>query len=92
MVLYVDRPGNIASCPSCSSMRSRRLYFAVRSPRAGAPALICPAPVATAISDIESSVVSPERWLIIVPQFVSCAKFIAVRVSEIVPIWFIFIV
>ena len=28
-------------------MRSSRLYFAVRSARAGAPVLICPAPVAT---------------------------------------------
>src|SRR3989304_1755185 len=47
--------------PSSSSMRRRRLYLAVRSPRAGAPALIWPQPVATARSAIVVSSVSPLR-------------------------------
>src|SRR5579863_2106595 len=56
-----ERPGNSASAPSCSSMRSSWLYFAVRSERQGAPVLICPQPVATARSAIVTSSVSPER-------------------------------
>ena len=35
-----DRPGNSASEPSSSSMRSSWLYLATRSLRAGAPVLI----------------------------------------------------
>ena len=54
-------------------MCSRRLYFATRSPRAGAPDLIWPAPVATTRSAIVVSSVSPERWLITVPQLAFCA-------------------
>ena len=48
-------------------MRSSRLYFAVRSPRDGAPALIWPAFVATAMSETVVSSVSPDRWLMTVP-------------------------
>ena len=42
-------------------MRSRRLYLATRSLRAGAPVLICPALQATAMSAMEVSSVSPLR-------------------------------
>ena len=45
-------------------MRSKRLYFATRSERHGAPVLIWPAFVATARSAMVVSYVSPERWLI----------------------------
>src|SRR5262249_61610509 len=62
--LKTDRPGKVASAPSCSSMRSSWLYFATRSERDGAPVLIWPQPVATARSAIVVSSVSPERWLI----------------------------
>src|SRR6266540_7494089 len=54
-------PAYRAESPKASSMRSSWLYFAVRSERAGAPVLICPAPVATARSAIVASSVSPER-------------------------------
>ena len=56
-----DGPGYDAAGPRRSSMRSSWLYLAVRSPRAGAPVLICPAPVATARSAMKVSSVSPER-------------------------------
>lgn len=49
-----------------AAMARRRLYLATRSPRAGAPDLICPQPVATARSAMKVSDVSPERWEIIV--------------------------
>ena len=55
------QPGNCASAPSCSSMRSSWLYFATLSDLDGAPVLICPHPVATARSAIVVSSVSPER-------------------------------
>ena len=55
-------PGQRAAEPSSSSIRSRRLYFATRSLRLGAPVLICPAPIATARSAMVVSSVSPERW------------------------------
>ena len=42
-------------------MRSNWLYLLTRSPRAGAPVLICPALVPTARSAIVVSSVSPER-------------------------------
>ena len=47
--------------PASSSMRSSWLYFAVRSPRHGAPVLICPQFNATDRSAIKLSSVSPER-------------------------------
>ena len=50
-----------AMVPSASSIRSRRLYFAMRSERESEPVLICPQPVATARSAIKVSSVSPER-------------------------------
>src|SRR5262249_35453522 len=55
-------PGYDADSPNTSSMRSNWLYFATRSDRAGAPALICPQLVATARSEIVVSSVSPDRW------------------------------
>lgn len=51
-----------AESPSSSSMRSRRLYFATRSLRQGAPVLIYMAFIPTAISESVGSSVSPERW------------------------------
>ena len=63
------------------------MYLAVRSPRAGAPALIWPAAVPTARSAIESSPVSPDLWLITVPQPLSFAIATASSVSDTVPIW-----
>ena len=56
------RPAYAAASPSISSMRSSWLYLATRSVRAGAPVLIWPAFVATAMSAIVVSSVSPERW------------------------------
>ena len=50
-----------ALSPSSASMRSSRLYFATRSYRHGAPVLMNPALVATAISAIDVSPVSPDR-------------------------------
>src|SRR6184192_1868545 len=58
-------PAYRAASPRVSSMRSSWLYLAIRSPRAGAPVLIWPTPVATARSAMNVSSVSPERWLII---------------------------
>ena len=46
---------------SSSAISISRLYFATRSPRAGAPFFICPAPVPTARSAINESSVSPDR-------------------------------
>ena len=42
-------------------MRSNWLYLAIRSVRESEPVLICPAFVATAMSAIVESSVSPER-------------------------------
>src|SRR5262249_13974166 len=53
-----------AAGPSSSSMRRSWLYLATRSDREALPVLICPAFVATAMSAIVASSVSPERWLI----------------------------
>ncbi len=50
-----------AFAPSSSSMRSSWLYFAMRSVRLIDPVLICPEFVATAMSAIVASSVSPER-------------------------------
>ena len=47
------------------SIRIRRLYFAHRSERQGAPHFIYPAQVAAARSAMKVSSVSPERWEII---------------------------
>src|SRR5437764_9508612 len=87
-LLTAAPPAYRAASPSSSSMRSSRLYFAVRSPRDGAPALIWPAFVATARSAIVVSSVSPDRWLITVPYEASCASRITSSVSVSVPIWF----
>ena len=56
-------PPKIASSPSISSMRRSWLYFAMRSVRQREPVLIWPALVATAMSAMVVSSVSPERWL-----------------------------
>ena len=68
-------------------MRISWLYFATRSLRAGAPVLICPAPVATARSAIDVSSVSPERCEIIAAYPAPAAMSMAARVSVSVPIW-----
>ena len=51
-----------ARLPNSSSMRSNWLYFAIRSLRLSEPVLICPLLVATAMSAMVASSVSPERW------------------------------
>ena len=51
----------VARSPSCSSILMSWLYLASRSLRAGAPVLIWPQFVATAMSEIVASSVSPER-------------------------------
>lgn len=56
-----ERPAYSASSPRRSSMRSSWLYLATRSPRAGAPDLICMAFMPTERSAMVSSGVSPER-------------------------------
>ncbi len=58
-----------------------------RSERAGAPVLICPTSQATARSAIVVSSVSPERWLMTVPQPAPLPSLKAARVSLKVPIW-----
>jgi len=63
------------------------LYFATRSDREGAPALIWPVPIATTRSAIVVSSVSPERWLTIARQPALRASSIAPIVSVRVPIW-----
>jgi capsular polysaccharide export protein len=52
-----------ASSPSSSSMRRSWLYFAILSERLIEPVLIWPQFVATAMSAMVLSSVSPERWL-----------------------------
>src|SRR5690625_815790 len=83
-----ERPAYLAASSSSSSMRSSWLYLLTRSPRAGAPVLIWPAFTATDRSAIVTSSVSPERWEIAVVYPLLCAREIASRVSETVPIWF----
>ena len=68
-------------------MRRRRLYFASRSERDGAPVLIWPAAVATARSAIVVSSVSPERAETMAVQPARRASAIASNVSVSVPIW-----
>src|SRR5262249_11263408 len=55
-------PAKTPAGPRSSSISSRRLYLARRSPRHAEPVLIRPALTATERSAIESSEVSPERW------------------------------
>lgn len=69
-------------------MRSRRLYFAVRSLRHGAPDLMNPAFTATAISAMLVSSVSPERCDMTIFMPFSFASSTAASVSVSVPIWF----
>ena len=69
-------------------MRSKRLYFATRSPRLGAPVLMNPAFSATAKSAKDVSSVSPLRWETIAANPDFCASLIACIVSVTVPIWF----
>ena len=57
------RPAKRPLPPSSSSMRSSWLYFATRSVREAEPVLIWPQLVATAMSAMVVSSVSPERWL-----------------------------
>src|SRR5712692_1347881 len=54
-------PGKRARPASSSSILRSRLYFATRSPRDGAPVLICPRFRATERSAMKVSSVSPER-------------------------------
>ena len=55
-------PENFAFFPRFSSILRRRLYLPVLSARAGAPVLICPQPMATAMSAMHVSSLSPDRW------------------------------
>ena len=59
--LKAAMPGYTALSPSCSSLRSSWLYLAIRSERDIAPDLIWPDYVATAMSAMVESSVSPER-------------------------------
>jgi hypothetical protein len=77
----------IAFSPSSCSISSSRLYFAMRSPRQGAPAFIKPPFIATAKSAIKESVVSPDRWEIIYFQPADRHRSTAWIVSVTVPIW-----
>src|SRR3970282_561783 len=56
-----SRAGYPAAVARCSSMRSNWLYLATRSLRPSEPVLICVAVVATAMSAMVVSSVSPER-------------------------------
>ena len=60
--LHFNQIPYFAPIPSAFSMRRRRLYFATRSLRQGAPVLIYGALVPTARSAMVVSSVSPERW------------------------------
>src|SRR5271168_1220990 len=68
-------------------MRSNWLYFATRSDRLAEPVLIWPALVATAMSAMVASSVSPERWLMIALYLLRWAIWTESRVSVRVPIW-----
>src|SRR5665811_218777 len=83
-----DHPAKRALSPSSSSILNNWLYFAVRSPRAGAPDFICSALVATARCEMNESSVSPERWLIMRPYPARSAVSIVCNVSDRLPIWF----
>ena len=69
-------------------MRSSWLYLAMRSVRLAEPVLIWPALVATAMSAMVVSSVSPLRWLMIVVKPLRRASSMASSVSVSVPIWF----
>src|SRR5690606_39353997 len=69
-------------------MRKSWLYFAIRSERDIDPVLICVARVATAISAIVESSVSPERCDTTAEYPASAARTIAASVSVSEPIWF----
>src|SRR5271163_4777584 len=74
-------PGYRPTLPSCSSIAINRLYFSTRSLRERDPVLICPAPVATAMSAIVVSPVSPERCEITQRYPALCASSTASSVS-----------
>ena len=57
----IDLPAYSAISPNSSSIRMSWLYLAIRSVRDIEPVLICPQLVATAISAMVVSSVSPER-------------------------------
>ena len=78
----------MALFPSSSSMRSSWLYLAMRSERLKEPVLICPLLVATAMSAMVESSVSPERCEVTVVYPWRCAISMAFRVSVREPIWF----
>ena len=77
-----------ARSPSSSSMRRSWLYLAILSERLSEPVLIWPEFVATAMSAIVESSVSPERCEVTEVYLLRCASSIALRVSVSVPIWF----
>src|SRR5207247_5944897 len=83
-------PGYDAASARSSSMRSSWLYLATRSDRAGAPVLICPQLVATAMSAMVASSVSPERCERIAEYPLRIASCTASNVSVSVPIWLTF--
>src|SRR4029453_6222675 len=60
------RPAYLAASSSSSSMRISWLYLATRSERAGAPVLIWPQLIATEMSAMVVSSVSPERCEVMV--------------------------
>ena len=76
--------------PSSSSILRSLLYFAVRSPRAGAPVLISPLPQPTERSAMVESSDSPDLWE--TTTLYPLAKLIAAAspASVIVPIWLTF--
>ena len=59
---FQNWPPYTAASPSRSAIRSNWLYLALRSDRQGAPVLIWPQLVATAMSAMVESSVSPDRW------------------------------
>ena len=56
-------PGYTDTSPNSSSILNNWLYLATRSDLEGAPVFICPEFVATAISAIVASSVSPDSWM-----------------------------
>ena len=76
--------------PSSSSILRSLLYFAVRSPRAGAPVLISPLPHPTERSAMVASSDSPDLWD--TTTLYPLAKLMAAAspASVMVPIWLTF--